>query len=153
MTTYTLTVVGQVSNHRNKKPTPNWLNANDRIHWARRSKLTAEWRQAAYKAFVEGGLPRLNRVRIVATVVVPNALRRDAANWYPTIKACVDGITDHSERINGSKARVELRAMLPDDDNGHVVGPEMRMRIERGIAFPTIELAIIDLEAGDHGPA
>jgi hypothetical protein len=153
VTTYTLTVVGPTRNRRGKPPVPAWLNANDRIHWAKRSKLTAEWRQAAYEAFVSSRLPRLDRVLIEATVLVPNARRRDAANWYPTIKACIDGLTDHSEAVKGSKARIQLRGMLPDDDNRHVVGPEMRMRIDRSVQLPTIELTIIDLEAGDHGPA
>lgn len=152
MTTYTLTVVGPMVGRRGKPPKPGWLSSNDRhAHWAQRHKLTAQWRQAAYKAMLAAKLPRLEqRVQIYATVLVPNARRRDANNWWPTAKAIVDGITDHTEAANGSKLRVHLRGILPDDDTKHVVGPDMRMRIDRSVQLPTIELTIIDLEAGDH---
>lgn len=39
--------------------------------------------------------------------------RRDVGNLYPTVKACLDGIV--------SDAKV-----LPDDDDRHVVGPDIR---------------------------
>jgi hypothetical protein len=154
VTTYTLTVVGPMVGRRGKPPKPGWLSSNDRhAHWAQRSKLTAQWRQAAYKAMLAAHLPRLNRVRIVATALVPNARLRDSNNLEPTAKACIDGIRDHTERIADTKVAVQLRGCLPDDNTKHVVGPDMRMRIDRSVQLPTIELTIIDLEAGDHGPA
>jgi len=39
--------------------------------------------------------------------------RRDPANWYPSFKACVDGLVD--------------AGVLNDDDHAHVIGPDMRI--------------------------
>jgi hypothetical protein len=150
MTTYTLTVVGPMVGRRGKPPKPGWLNANDRIHWAQRSKLTAAWRASAYQALHAASIPRLNRVHITATFVLPNARHRDHPNLYPSAKAAIDGITDHCETIRGTGTKVKLTGCLPDDDFKHVEGPDMRMRIDRSVQLPTIELTIIDLEAGDH---
>ncbi|MGH3503177.1 MAG: hypothetical protein ACRDQA_20120, partial [Nocardioidaceae bacterium] len=64
-------------------------------------------------------IPHLQRAHIVAVYQPPDRRRRDPANLYPAVKACVDGLVD---------ARV-----LPDDDAAHVVGPDMRLApIARG---------------------
>ncbi len=90
-----------------------WLNSNQRPHWAIRSRQTKAWRTEAALAAGVAGIPRQVRVWVVAELAFAGQRRRDAANWYPTVKACVDGLVD---------ARV-----LPDDDVTHLVGPDMRI--------------------------
>lgn len=41
----------------------------------------------------------------------PDRIDRDTANWYPTIKAMVDGFTDG--------------CLWPDDKDKHVIGPHL----------------------------
>jgi crossover junction endodeoxyribonuclease RusA len=89
-----------------------WLSANDRRRSiAQASKVTA-WRDAGHQYARAVGLPRgLEHVHITATVR-HTASRYDAGNLYPTAKAVVDGLVDYG--------------LVPDDDNKHVTGPDMR---------------------------
>lgn len=88
-----------------------WLNSNDRLHRMVKANRTAAWRGAAAIA-ARGIAPIEGRVRIVATVRKAHGRRYDAGNYYPTAKACVDGLRD--------------AGVLAEDDNAHVVGPDMR---------------------------
>ena len=76
------------------------LTMNERIHWAERSRRTADWRHAALLA---GRALRLkNRIprhwfppcAIRVTFGVPDRRRRDPHNTAPTVKAIVDGLVD-----------------------------------------------------------
>lgn len=89
------------------------LNANDRLHWSAKNRLTQALRQITCTLARNAGIPRLERVHITGWYHPPNQRRRDVANLYPTFKACVDGIVD---------ARV-----VDDDDTKHVTGPDMRI--------------------------
>lgn len=90
-----------------------WLNANDRLHWAVRNRLTQAWREAATVYARRAGLPMgLRRVHVVVEVCRPRANRADVGNFYPTVKAVVDGLTDYGCWV--------------DDDDSHVVGPDLR---------------------------
>lgn len=101
------------------------LNANQRLHHAPKAKLTAKIRAAAMEAVAENDDlmralaaakpgPLFQRAHILG-VLRPSTYgrRRDAANWYPSFKAAVDGIVD--------------AGLLDDDDHEHVVGPDMRL--------------------------
>jgi hypothetical protein len=91
-----------------------WVNSNQRLHWAPRATHTSSWRHAAAVAAKDAQIPRIGRAWVVAELVFPKGRRRrDPANWYPTVKACVDGLID---------AKV-----LPDDDADHLIGPDMRL--------------------------
>lgn len=72
------------------------LNMNDRKHWAAKAKLTAAWREAAYVAAIKNILYRNQPFSVVQLVIPVRSLkvRRDPSNWYPTVKACVDGLVD-----------------------------------------------------------
>jgi len=87
------------------------LNLNDRMHWRAKANYTATWRQAAKVAALQHYAPHLGRtlVKVTLPVRTPNT-RRDPSNWYPTIKAIVDGITD--------------AGVWPDDHAGYVVTQE-----------------------------
>lgn len=91
------------------------LNANDgrgqsRIAAIRYTKQVRAWREAGRLCAFNGR--RRPRIPNLATVTVffgtdrPNQ-RRDPMNWYPTVKALVDGLTD---------AR-----FWPDDDASYVL--------------------------------
>jgi crossover junction endodeoxyribonuclease RusA len=91
------------------------LNANDsrgqsRIAAIRHTKQVRAWREAGRLCAFNGR--RRPRIPNLATVTVffgtdrPNQ-RRDPMNWYPTVKALVDGLTD---------AR-----FWPDDDASYVL--------------------------------
>ena len=101
-----------------------FINSNQRLHPQRKGKLTKQWRTAAKAAALQSppfGCP----VRIIAYVVKPVRNRFDPGNWYPTAKACVDGIVDAQ--------------LLQDDDWKTVIGPDMR-RGEPGPAALVLEI-------------
>lgn len=87
-------------------PAP-WLNANKRYK-RRPSADIRTWRNAANQFAKAGNLPRgLTRVSIAAEVQFPaDGRRRDAHNYFPTVKACVDGLVDHG--------------LIPDDRKEHL---------------------------------
>lgn len=95
-----------------------FINSNQRLHPQRKGKLTRAWREAA-KAAALGLPPFACPVHITAYVQKPVRNRFDPGNWYPTAKACVDGIVSAQ--------------ILVDDDWRHVQGPDMR-RAEPGPA-------------------
>ncbi len=76
------------------------LTMNQRMHWAQKAKMTASWRQAGL--YATGFGQRMNGVvrelpRSVVQLVLPVRsvkIRRDPHNWYPTVKAVVDGLVD-----------------------------------------------------------
>jgi crossover junction endodeoxyribonuclease RusA len=100
------------------------LNANQRLHHAPKAKLTAKIRAAAMEAVTENDDlmqalaaakpgPLFERAHILGILRPSTYGRRDAANWYPSFKAAVDGLVD--------------AGLLADDDHEHVVGPDMRL--------------------------
>lgn len=90
------------------------LNSNHRVHHYRRARIVKALRTAAKEA--AAGLPALDAlapVRIIAVVHPRDRRRRDPANWYPSVKAAVDGLVD--------------AGVLRDDDHTRVIGPDMRL--------------------------
>jgi len=90
-----------------------WITSNQRLFWRVRSDRTKAWRSLACARAKEMGLPPMEQARIVAEFRFSDKRRRDPANWYPTVKACVDGLVD--------------AGMFPDDNAHHVLGPDMRL--------------------------
>ena len=73
------------------------LNANDRPHWAQKAKITAYLRQIGRLKVSEGKYPAYTKKRpcgLVVTIYAPTKRRMDPPNFYPTVKALVDGMTD-----------------------------------------------------------
>ncbi|NUQ88940.1 MAG: hypothetical protein HOQ43_10810 [Glycomyces artemisiae] len=95
-----------------------WLTSNGREHRQVRARMTKLWRQAGRVAVaaarLRGDLPvaPLDLVHVTAYIRWRDRRRRDPANWWPTVKAIADGMTD--------------AGVWPDDDSGHVIGPDMR---------------------------
>ena len=86
-------------------------NANDRRNRYAQNRLTQAILAAAWAVALRQKVPLLKRVHIVGVHRPVNNRVRDAANMYPSFKACVDGLV---------KAGV-----LSNDDDAHVVGPDM----------------------------
>ena len=89
------------------------LSANGREHWAVRAAVTASLRNAAGWLARAQKIPRLDHAHVLAVYEPPDRRRRDPANLYPSVKACVDGLTD--------------AGAWADDDAAHVSGPDMRL--------------------------
>lgn len=86
---------------------------NERGHWAIRSGTKKLLRQKTRLRAQQAGLPKgLERVHITAHIDYPDRRRRDAHNLMPTLKCCVDGITDYG--------------LIPDDSDKHLIGPDLR---------------------------
>ena len=83
-----------LSNTKRKKE---MLNANDRPHWAQKAKITANLRCMAFLKVSEGKYTTYTKKRpcgLVVTIYAPTKRRMDPPNFYPTVKALVDGMTD-----------------------------------------------------------
>lgn len=72
------------------------LNANQRLHWAQKAKLTREVRDATKgEALGSRFWPTiLDPITVQLTWVVTDKRRRDSDNIYPTFKAMCDGLVD-----------------------------------------------------------
>lgn len=92
------------------------INANHRHHWAVKARHTREWRNLALiiarRAFARRELDKLERARIEIFLHFGDKRSRDAHNYTLTGKAIVDGLVD--------------AGLLPDDNNRHLIGPDMR---------------------------
>jgi hypothetical protein len=87
------------------------LNSNDRRNRYAQNRLGQAILTAAWAKALGQKVPELKRAHIVGIHRPVNNRVRDAANMYPSFKACVDGLV---------KAGV-----LSNDDDAHVVGPDM----------------------------
>ena len=96
------------------------LTANQRLHWAVKAKRTKAWRARAQVAVIQAGRPTLDRAHVTVTVHRTDRRSYDAGNWYPTAKACLDGIVTDGH-------------VLPDDSNTYVVGPDLRRGDKRDV--------------------
>ena len=72
------------------------LNANQRMHWAQRARVTKDVRQKARLVAAAARLPKgVDRVEVWIEVVPRDRRRRDPSNWMPTQKAMIDGLVDY----------------------------------------------------------
>jgi crossover junction endodeoxyribonuclease RusA len=95
-------------------PAP-WLNANDRGHWRKRNGTIKAWRDAAHIYARQAKLPLLGKAHIVAELRFADRRRRDPHNYFPTVKACVDGLVDYG--------------LLADDSSEFLIGPDIRQSL------------------------
>lgn len=77
------------------------LNANDRTHTRGKAATVKLWRDAGHVYARQAKLPQLGQARITATFHFHDKRRRDDHNYFPTVKALVDGFVDYG--------------LLPDD--------------------------------------
>lgn len=101
------------------------ISSNRRIHHMVRSEVANYWRALGREVIhdsyghADEGCSWHTRARIVVRFRFPDLRRRDCHNLYAyVIKPLVDGMID---------AR-----LLPDDDDLHLIGPDVRRDPERG---------------------
>jgi crossover junction endodeoxyribonuclease RusA len=96
-----------------------WITANHRSTWYARAAQTKAWREiAAWRAYRDLAGLQFARAHVVGELRFRSLRRRDPANWAPTAKAVLDGLVD--------------AGLFPDDDDAHVVGPDMRIGSGQG---------------------
>ncbi len=71
-----------------------WISANDRMHWAQKSKRTKALRQQAKEFALEHGIRDLGTTHVAAFIGYPRGGKADPANAAPTVKALIDGFVD-----------------------------------------------------------
>lgn len=98
MTTLTFTI-----------PADLWLSANQRMHWAPKSKRTAALRNIGWAEALTKGLGAQDVTHVAAFIGYTRNVKADPANSAPTIKALIDGMVD--------------AGVWADDDSTHVIGP------------------------------
>jgi hypothetical protein len=111
------------------EPPAAFINANDRLHWRKKAALTKAWRQAAEEATYDATIPvtcYTTRVHITFAIRWPDNRRRDPGNWYPTAKACVDGIV--------------AGGLIRDDSDDYVLGPDLRRTHPNGPPLVTVTI-------------
>lgn len=105
------------------------INLNQRLHWAKRAKMTKAWRQAGRLMARADNLPKgLQRIHVTATVHKDHSRPYDVHNLIPTAKAIIDGLADYGP--------------IPDDSNGFLVGPDMRAGA-KGKPRITLEIRVL----------
>lgn len=109
------------------------ISSNQRLHYYIRNSLTQSWRQAAFVYARAAKLRPLQRAHIAMTIGFPDGRRRDINNYQPTAKAIVDGLVDYG--------------LLPDDNDHHLVGPDLRPGPKVSTLVPTLRVDITDLDA------
>ena len=83
------------------------ISANDRMHFRVKSQITQFLRKlSANNKWKRSIYTRKNPCTITIDVQPPTSRRMDAPNWYPTVKALIDGLVDSG---------------LLSDDNNHVI--------------------------------
>ena len=85
-------------------PAP-WLSANQRRDLRRQTPDRRAWRDAGMVHAKRVRLPRLQYAHLVAVLRFPDNRRRDAHNYYPTLKALVDGRVDYGLLPDDSESR------------------------------------------------
>lgn len=92
-----------------------WLNANSRTDRRRQTPDRRAWRDAGCIYARQAKLPQIGRAHIVAELrFADKRVRRDPHNYYPTLKALVDGL-------------VSDYGLLPDDSHQYLTGPDIRL--------------------------
>ena len=92
------------------------LNANQRMHWACKARLTSNLRDWGSFAWNRAGRPHMNRAHVTVTLGYPDRRKRDAHNLMATVKPLLDGMVSPG-----------VRGILPDDDDAHLEGPDLRV--------------------------
>lgn len=93
-------------------PVSEWLNSNDRTHWAVRYRASQKLRVDATIIALANIKNKYQKIHVLAYTHKTHNRKYDAHNLMPTLKPIIDGIV---------KAGV-----IPDDTNDHLIGPDLR---------------------------
>lgn len=70
------------------------LSLNDRVHWAKKAKLTAEMREVTGWLARAARIPKLEKISVTLIWYVKDERGRDTDNPVLTAKAVYDGLVD-----------------------------------------------------------
>jgi len=114
-------------------PAP-WINSNQRQDLRAQTSTRRAWRDAGRIHAMSARLPKgITAVRVIATCHPVTNRRRDVGNLYPTAKAVVDGLVDYG--------------LIVDDDDRHLIGPDMRPGMIVGKAVHPLGLMVLTIHA------
>jgi crossover junction endodeoxyribonuclease RusA len=88
------------------------LNANQRLHWAQKAKLTRTIREITKMTAQRDNLQAADQITVQLTWVVADKRRRDSDNVYPTFKAMCDGLVDAGIVPDDTPQYMDKRAPL-----------------------------------------
>lgn len=94
-----------------------YMTMNDREHWRPHAAKVKLWRKAAHRVARAEWLAQLPPCHVGIVLEVPDRRRRDPHNYYPTIKALVDGLVD--------------AGLWPDDTPDYVTTHEPMFRVTK----------------------
>lgn len=113
-----------VTVHRN-----NLLTENQRLHHMVKAQRVKVLRHTASLLVRSQAIPPMQRAHLTVWVSWPTRHRRDVSNLLPTAKALVDGaVSGPAGRKKGDPAWPW--GILPDDDDRHLIGPDLRVTDE-----------------------
>lgn len=113
-------------------PADLWLSANQRMHWAPKSKRTAQLRNVGWAEALRQQVGTHGCTHVLAYIAYPRNGKADPANAAPTVKALIDGMVD--------------AGVWPDDDSTHVLGPTYLRDPKTGDGTYRVRLKLIDQE-------
>lgn len=99
------------------------LNQNNLPHWGKGAPIKRDLKllgKAAGRALRQ----RFKKVKLTVLVSYPTAASADAGNYYPTMKAYVDGMVDKPPTVKGQK-QLPARGCLIDDSDAYFDGPHL----------------------------
>lgn len=73
---------------------------------------------------------KFKKVKFEVLVSYPTLVSADAQNYYPTMKAYVDGMVDKPKAVKGQKQQ-PARGVLTDDSDAYFTGPHLTGTGER----------------------
>jgi crossover junction endodeoxyribonuclease RusA len=84
------------------------LTSNQRYHWRTRAKITRELRTMSRDLAEQQEIPRADKVHVRGHWHYHDNRKRDPGNWYPSLKAMIDGALVDS-------------GIITDDDDKHLI--------------------------------
>ncbi|MCT1363337.1 hypothetical protein [Microbacterium sp. p3-SID131] len=103
------------------------LNANQRLHWAQKAKLTRQIREWTDALAGANDIAPKTHVTVQLTWVVTDKRRRDSDNIYPTFKAMCDGLVDAGIVPDDTPQYMDKRAPLIRHEPGGIARLELEV--------------------------
>jgi hypothetical protein len=99
------------------------LNQNRLPHWGTGNRIKKDLKILGRVAGKKLG-KKFKKVRLTVRVSYPTAASADGSNYYPTMKAYVDGMVDKPPTVKGQK-QLPARGCLIDDSDAYFDGPHL----------------------------
>lgn len=115
-TTYDFILQRKTGKNKSLKKGNQVLNSNDRMHPIVKNQITGYLRQLAndevLKHTKKSPYNKHNPCYVIVTIHPPTKRRIDAPNFYPTIKALIDGMTDAGLWIDDNNQIIKFMTFI-----------------------------------------